>query len=98
MFANTRLWPAEPNWIVGIIHFFSRDFASFYLFPYLELPKVFRNRKTTESFVGPKRHTQVASNDLENGGEVTEYGKCLETGKRQNPLLWPKLSQTASTE
>ena len=31
-------------------------------------------------------------------GGVTEYGKCLETGKRQNSLLWPKPPQTEGTE
>ena len=33
------------------------------------------------------RSEQGAPNDLEYGRGVTEYGKCLETGKRQNPLM-----------
>ena len=32
------------------------------------------------------RSVQGAPTDLEYGRGVTEYGKCLETGKRQNPL------------
>ena len=34
----------------------------------------------TKSFVGPKTSPT-------GGTEFTEYGKCLETGKRQNPLM-----------
>ena len=34
------------------------------------------------------RHSRWAPNGLlEYGRGVTEYGKCLETGKRQNPLM-----------
>ena len=33
-----------------------------------------------------KNDCQGAPNDLECGRGVTEYGKCLETGKQQNPL------------
>ena len=41
----------------------------------------------TKSFVLTHRG---APNDLEySRGGVTEYGKCLETGKQQNPL-WSK--------
>ena len=33
------------------------------------------------------RFAQGALNDLEYGRGVTENEKCLETGKRQNPLM-----------
>ena len=35
---------------------------------------------------------------LNMAGGATEYGNCPETGKREDPLLWPKPSRTGGTE
>ena len=34
-----------------------------------------------------KRRTMMTSTVSKGGGGVTDNGKCLETGKRQNPLV-----------
>ena len=41
-----------------------------------------------------KRHSRGAPNDLRYGRGVTDFGKCLETGKLQNPLVDAKTSLT----